>query len=572
MRVTRRGWFGCLAACALAAGMLPLGVGVASPGALPQALAEEQGDAASVDAADIVDLGVCGSHARWSLDSLGVLRIEGTGVVDSSSWSGHASSIVAVGVEEGITSIVSFRGCSELESVSLPSTLVELSLGAFRDCGKLVEVSVPAGVESLPAYAFSGCAALRSVTLGDELVSIGANAFYGCSSLEAVELPGSVEAIGENAFRNCAALAEVELPASLSSVGSGAFDGCSQLRRVDFLGELPDIAPDAFGGVSASAVHHEDTDDWASLNKAEDFGGDLTWYGVAEDGTLVEDSYVYPSYYDPVELAPDTWDTRANIPTGFVAWHFSVPTDQTVELSYSYNYDEDCSHHSANLRLLSSVGNEGTQVWSEVFAPALQANGEVHHETLTLAAGDYYLLGSLRNTHGTYLSSFSVRYELSQATEEPEEQLPMYRCYNPYTGEHLYTASGEEYYSLCFAPGAGWEAEGVGWVAPASGAPVYRLYNPYVAGGDHHYTLSASERDALVEAGWRDEGVGWYSASDEEGDPLPDAVPLWRQYNPYAETGTHNYTADVEERDHLVSLGWHDEGIGWYGYAVPEEA
>lgn len=132
----------------------------------------------------------------------------------------------------------------------------------------------------------------------------------------------------------------------------------------------------------------------------------------------------------------------------------------------------------------------------------------------------------------------------------------MHRLYNKYTGEHFYTADTDEKNQLV---SVGWTYEGIGWNAPTSGDPVYRLYNSYVLGGDHHYTLNKAERDALVVYGWTYEGVGWYSADKEGG------VPLYRQYNPYATTGTHNYTADKDENDHLVSVGWKEEGIGWYG-------
>ncbi|MBP3885075.1 MAG: hypothetical protein J6D54_09085, partial [Olsenella sp.] len=104
-----------------------------------------------------------------------------------------------------------------------------------------------------------------------------------------------------------------------------------------------------------------------------------------------------------------------------------------------------------------------------------------------------------------------------------------------------------------------WSYEGVGWVAPAGGEPVYRLYNPY--SGDHHYTTSATERDHLVGVGWRDEGVGWRSGGD---------VAVLRQYNPYASTATHNYTISKTESRHLVSVGWRDEGVGWWAL-LPEE-
>lgn len=126
----------------------------------------------------------------------------------------------------------------------------------------------------------------------------------------------------------------------------------------------------------------------------------------------------------------------------------------------------------------------------------------------------------------------------------------MYRMYNPNSGEHFYTASNTERLSLIRA---GWNYEGIGWNAPLTGSPVYRLYNPNA--GDHHYTRSAGERNALVRAGWNYEGVGWYSGGD---------VPVYRQYNPNAVTGTHNYTKSLGESRSLVRIGWRDEGIGWY--------
>ena len=134
-------------------------------------------------------------------------------------------------------------------------------------------------------------------------------------------------------------------------------------------------------------------------------------------------------------------------------------------------------------------------------------------------------------------------------------QILMYRLYNPYSGEHFYTADRPERVTLT---GLGWHYEGVGWIAPATGDPVYRLYNPYA--GDHHYTLSAKERDALKRAGWRYEGIGWHSATASD----KGSKPLYREYNPYATTGTHNYTLDANEHHHLISLGWRNEGIAWY--------
>lgn len=134
------------------------------------------------------------------------------------------------------------------------------------------------------------------------------------------------------------------------------------------------------------------------------------------------------------------------------------------------------------------------------------------------------------------------------------ESNPMYRLYNPNSGEHFYTANeGEKDY----LSGIGWNYEGIGWNAPvSSNSPVYRLYNPYSS--DHHYTMDEGERDYLSKTGWNYEGIGWYSDDAK-------SVPLYRQFNPNEVIGTHNYTTSLEENDWLCSTGWQAEGIGWYG-------
>ena len=128
--------------------------------------------------------------------------------------------------------------------------------------------------------------------------------------------------------------------------------------------------------------------------------------------------------------------------------------------------------------------------------------------------------------------------------------IPMYRMYNPNSGEHFYTSNYSEIVNL---GQAGWQYEDVAWYAPENGDEVYRLYNSNA--GDHHYTLNSVERDMLITAGWSYEGVSWKSSGE---------VPLYRVYNPNAQTGSHHYTTSQAEFNNLVSVGWRDEGIAWY--------
>ncbi|MCR5448763.1 MAG: hypothetical protein K6F23_05140, partial [Solobacterium sp.] len=131
--------------------------------------------------------------------------------------------------------------------------------------------------------------------------------------------------------------------------------------------------------------------------------------------------------------------------------------------------------------------------------------------------------------------------------------IDMYRLYNPNSGEHHYTKNAGEKDALVKY---GWNYEGIGWTAPKSGNPVYRLYNPN-NGGDHHYTMNAGEKNFLANNGWKYEGIGWYSDPDQK-------VPVYREYNPNAVARNHNYTANKGEHNYLTSIGWRDEGIGWY--------
>ena len=130
--------------------------------------------------------------------------------------------------------------------------------------------------------------------------------------------------------------------------------------------------------------------------------------------------------------------------------------------------------------------------------------------------------------------------------------VPMFRMYNPNSGEHFYTGSVEERQILV---DAGWKYEGVGFNAPVVGEPVYRLYE--AATGEHLYTMDRVEVYTLLASGWSYENVAWNSAKQDE-------VPQYRLRNPNATVGRYHFTSSQEERDWLISLGWIDEGIGWY--------
>ena len=136
------------------------------------------------------------------------------------------------------------------------------------------------------------------------------------------------------------------------------------------------------------------------------------------------------------------------------------------------------------------------------------------------------------------------------------ETRQVWRLYNRYDGDHMWTLDKAEYDSLVKA---GWTGEGEAWQVPheesMSYGFVYRLYNPW--SGEHLFTMDEGEYDRLGKAGWRKEGTAFESAKV--------GAPAWRLYNRWLTAGTHLYTTDKAEYDRLVKLGWVGEGVRFCG-------
>lgn len=123
------------------------------------------------------------------------------------------------------------------------------------------------------------------------------------------------------------------------------------------------------------------------------------------------------------------------------------------------------------------------------------------------------------------------------------------RLYNRWTGEHLFTTDAKEARGLI---DTGWSYENAAWMEPDEGVAIYRLYNRY--SGDHAYSTDLEEIVEMTAQGWVNEGVKLLGG---------DGAPVYRLFNPNAETGTHHYTTGERERDALVNLGWRYEGVAW---------
>ena len=138
--------------------------------------------------------------------------------------------------ETSVTSIGNyvFKGCTSLESITIPATATSLGTYVFNGCTSLESITLPSAVTSIGSNAFEGCTSLETVTINSDLTSIPASLFKGCTSLSSVNIPSTVTTINGSAFYNCSSLTSINIPSGVTSILSQAFYGCTSLANVSY--------------------------------------------------------------------------------------------------------------------------------------------------------------------------------------------------------------------------------------------------------------------------------------------------------------------------------------------------
>lgn len=166
-----------------------------------------------------------------------------------------------------------FAECTS-SSITLPSNLKYLPLGAFYCCSNLETVEFPDSLEKICAVKlFTGCSSLTSVELPKDVSYVLSTdyLFSGCSSLQSVTIPGAcgggvldertfadcdvlseiiledgITTIGFRTFHNLPALEEIVFPDSVTEIKDATFYDCPNLKDVWLSDNLSDIPPHMF--------------------------------------------------------------------------------------------------------------------------------------------------------------------------------------------------------------------------------------------------------------------------------------------------------------------------------------
>jgi hypothetical protein len=517
--------------------------------------------------------------------------------------------LTAVTIGKNVKSIETdaFRDCKSLKEVNLPDGLTKLGSSSFRNCDSLTSVTIPDSVSELGSNAFENCEVLKDVTLGTGIKSIPECIFSDCHSIEKIVIPYQVTKIGDNAFRNTTKLAEISIPKTTTSISDNAFSYLSQLTIYGISGSYAQTYADEEGikFVAREVKATEVTLSSDSLKMLRDKNGSLTIHVVPIDFT---DDVTWESLNpDVVSVETDgTFHTKTigsaviRVTVGNVSDTCNIEVVESLEPTTTPTPTPTATPEPTATPTPTATP-EPTATPTPTATPEPTATPtptvtpeptetpttglRLDRESVTCTYGDTFKLNATFTpdsggdqkliwkssdpniaqvdqegnvkivNNGTAVITVTTEDNSNSASCSIQEtSVPMYRLYNPNSGEHFYTQNGSERNYLI---SIGWNNEGIGWTAPAkSSRPVYRLYNKN--GGEHHYTLSKAEKNNLVSAGWSYEGIGWYSDGKQR-------TVLYREYNPNAFSNNHNYTVSRAEHANLIRLGWRDEGTAWYG-------
>ena len=249
------------------------------------------------------------------------------------------NNITNVTLLEGVTSIgeEAFSGTtydgrtgSNLQSVTIPSSLRKIGKSAFSLCSsmtavhikdvaawceiefngensnpltyahhlfmdgkEITDLDIPEGVTNIKQYAFSGGEGLTSVTIPSSLASVERDAFKKCSGLTAVHIKDMASWCGiefdkyngaqtsnplqlaHHLFMNGNEVTDLVIPEGVTAIKQYVFRKCENLTSVSIPKSLNSIGNYAFDGcTSLTAVHISDIGAWCAIPFLENGSGD----------------------------------------------------------------------------------------------------------------------------------------------------------------------------------------------------------------------------------------------------------------------------------------------------------
>ena len=360
---------------------------------------DEEAGSADTGENGIIDYGTCSEGLTWTLDSEGVLRIDGKGAVTKDniysskqgknigSWCNLEIKSIITGTKiteidefafqhiDSLTSLdlpnvyiiagYAFRNCSSLTSINMPE-IYQIYWEAFANCISLESVYIQDHAWYLGRNAFSGCKSLKRVHLSINLTEIPKGTFMGCSSLSSISLGKNITTIGEYAFESTG-IEEITIPEGVEEIRTGAFLECTKLKKIVFPSTLLKIYSEAFLQLRPDVVIFKETVPTMEFNTFGDTG---------DDSSI---KFYYPARYSGWKML-----------SYMNEWGTAYAYDRVIPGEYHYNNDETCiSNGTKTAECICGCGQTDTQEVEGTLNPDKHTYTD-HYEILPDGSRNYY--------------------------------------------------------------------------------------------------------------------------------------------------------------------------------------
>lgn len=131
-----------------------------------------------------------------------------------------------------------FYGNSCLESIVLPSTIVEVGNNAFCGC-YFTRILLPNSIKKIGDFAFGNCEYLSKIVIPEGLEYLGKEAFWGCERISELVLPKTLCTIEKEVFRGCDSLRSITILNPNIIIDDEAFS-FTELQQIEFAG-IPSV-------------------------------------------------------------------------------------------------------------------------------------------------------------------------------------------------------------------------------------------------------------------------------------------------------------------------------------------
>ncbi len=253
--------------------------------------------------------GICGG-AKYTLYNDGVLEIE----VD-----GNGRTTTAVGLTANL----------DIKEIIVGEGITEIADSMFSECTNVQKVSLPSTVRTIGSYAFNGCTSLKTVTSATtRYVMVDPYAFRDCVALEKIDFLCCFQ---RNAMNGCSNLESVFMCNDV--VSTGTFTGCDKLKTIYYHDEWEEFpknknAADQRAIINAASIVKRGKHEFTATIKPNYQGDGATYiYWECKHCMLTgstREGYYREYFFDKYHVTPEEVGLPASILDGEPA-----PTDPT---------------------------------------------------------------------------------------------------------------------------------------------------------------------------------------------------------------------------------------------------